>query len=301
MKGFVQAICTTLWALAWTMPVSAVPSGNIFVVSTIGEVDRISPAGVVTPIATGLTSPQALTLDGAGNIYVSNTVGKRQQATITRITPNGTVSVFATGLSVPVDIAFGPTGDLYASDEVEEKVYKISSLGVVTPFTSIPDEPEGIGFDHQGNLFVAALSSTRVYKITPDGKVGVFVDLHGQPGITECNGLAVDDNDNLFVNNNAASIAKITPSGVITLFNNKGGKHLSGMTFDPDGDLLAIDAGSESINEFTSSGVLSTPFTGIRLIHDVAVPEPQWIGAVFIFALRRRSRITQERCGTPNH
>jgi streptogramin lyase len=49
------------------------PAGNLYVTEfNNGQVDEVSPAGVVTPLTTGANAPYAVALDQSGNVYYSD-------------------------------------------------------------------------------------------------------------------------------------------------------------------------------------------------------------------------------------
>jgi len=91
-------------------------SGNIYVAEyVIGNIRKITPAGVVTTFATGFTNPMGVTVDGSGNVYVSDASN-----VVRKITPAGAVSIYAGTGAVgsdngsPLSSTFkGPEGVLY--------------------------------------------------------------------------------------------------------------------------------------------------------------------------------------------
>src|SRR5262245_54319093 len=74
------------------------PDGNLyaahFVNFGIGLVYKVTPGGVVSTFAMGLSGPAGLAFDRSGNLYVADFYGND----ISKITPGGTVSTFATGV-----------------------------------------------------------------------------------------------------------------------------------------------------------------------------------------------------------
>ena len=57
----------------------------------------MTPAGVVTVFASGITEPTGLAFDAAGNLYVAAGV----RPTVEEVTPAGAVSTFASGFHGP--------------------------------------------------------------------------------------------------------------------------------------------------------------------------------------------------------
>lgn len=99
------------------------PSGNVYVadrnptVVNGGRIWKVTPAGAISTLASGLPSPFGLTIDTEGNLYT----GAYNHQKILRITPAGVVSNYATGLGVvgnqTYQIEFDADGNLFAGNE----------------------------------------------------------------------------------------------------------------------------------------------------------------------------------------
>lgn len=162
-------------------------AGNVFVSDTgNAALRRISPAGVVTTLATGLGSPQSIAVDVAGTVYFVDGRNVRKRA------PDGTMTTFAslsgTGLSVAVDSG----GNVYVAEV--QSFSALSGAGFVHKFDSQGQElaygntgtgasaalPADISVDAAGNVYVASNGSQiiavgvpsvvrAVQRISPDG------------------------------------------------------------------------------------------------------------------------------------
>jgi sugar lactone lactonase YvrE len=156
--------------------------------------------------AAQLNGPSGVTLDSAGNIYITDTLNNR----VRRIAPNGTISTFAgTGvggfsgdggpalfaqLSNPAEVLVDGAGNVYISDFSNRRVRVISPAGIIStivgsglpdlpPFTSpqVGDggpalnaafaTPSSVVFGPSGDLFVADSQNNRIRKIAPDGTI----------------------------------------------------------------------------------------------------------------------------------
>ena len=72
------------------------PDGNMLVADTANDLIRkVTPAGVATTFASGLSGPDALSFDSTGNLYVANNTGD----TVSKVTPAGVVSTFLPNLN----------------------------------------------------------------------------------------------------------------------------------------------------------------------------------------------------------
>ena len=139
--------------------VAADSAGNVYVADTLNDtIRKITPAGAVTTLAgkagsagsangTGSAArfykPSGVAVDGAGNVYVADTLND----TIRKITPAGAVTTLAgkagvsgtnngTGSSArfntPFGVAVDKAGNVYVADTYNQTIRKVTSAGVVT-------------------------------------------------------------------------------------------------------------------------------------------------------------------------
>jgi sugar lactone lactonase YvrE len=197
-------------------------------------------------------TPGGLALDSAGNLYCAE-YGANQ---IVKITPSGTLSVVA-GTGSPGNPTPGPALD------------------------SRLDEPAGVAVDHSGNLYIADDTNQRVEKVTPSGTLSVFAGTGGYatavPGpatsspLDDPSDVAVNAAGDVYVSMESSVIAKITPSGTLSIVAGSGhyggatpGPATSsklewpfGLSFDGAGDLYFSDYDLSQIFKLTPSGTLS--------------------------------------------
>ena len=189
-------------------------TGNVYVADTYNStIRKITSAGVVTTLAgtagafgsadgTGsgarFNYPWAVTVDGAGNVYVADSYNY----TVRKITPAGAVTTLA-GLA-------GNPG-------------VIDGTGSGARFGYL----YGIAVDNAGNVYVADYSSSTIRKITPAGVVTTLAGVPGVAGSADGTGsaarfnapfgIAVDSVNNVYVGDyNNHIIRRITPAGVVT-------------------------------------------------------------------------------------
>lgn len=143
-------------------------AGNLYVVDSLNSVVRkITPAGIVSTFAgngvsnnidgTGTAAsfdiPNGITIDSAGNLYVTQTI----YCNIRKITPAGVVTTFAT-----------PDTNNISSSRNEPLFYG----------------PEGIATDPAGNVFVADYGDDAVYVFSPSGVITTIAGVVGKNGVT---------------------------------------------------------------------------------------------------------------------
>lgn len=170
--------------------------GNIFIGEGSNRIRKIGPDGLVTTfagsgvgIATNgvgteatFSNPRALAIDSEGNVYVSDAGNNL----IRKITPAAVVSTFA---------GSGRQG-------------KADGKGSEAEF----NYPGGLAFDSHGNLYVADAGNNLIRRISQDGTVTTLittVTIGGSPAI------AIDANDNIYLNTQNNKISKITPNGQV--------------------------------------------------------------------------------------
>jgi sugar lactone lactonase YvrE len=154
--------------------------------------------------AAGFCGPNAVALDAAGNIYISdggvycsgpggNTVRKvDSDGTITTVAGTGEPGFSGDGgpatkaqLDFPAGVAVDAEGNLYISDENNRRIRKVDKEGIITTFAGTGKEgysgdggpatsaklrdTGGIAFDAKGNLYLADYTSVR--KIDPAGTI----------------------------------------------------------------------------------------------------------------------------------
>ena len=213
-------------------------NGNIFVTFSGPRGQRV-PVSLykitsnysVKPFVTSLINPSGLTVDRAGNLFVSC----RHDGTVHRVTPEGRAEQWIEGMGIATGIAFDPSENLYVGDR-SGTIFKISPSREVFVFATL--EPSlaayHLAFHPSGDLYVTGPTTSsydRVYRITQGGEVSVFYRGLGRP-----QGLAFDRDSNLYV---AAShgghrgIVRINPQGhAETVLSGSG---LVGLALQPSG------------------------------------------------------------------
>jgi len=184
-------------------------AGNVYVADTDNELIRkITPAGVVTTVAglagasgsadgTGnaarFNSPEGVTVDGSGNLYVAD-AGNH---TIRKITPAGAVTTLA-GLAgnsggadgpgsiarfqFPADLTVDAAGNVYVADTDNHAIRKVTPAGVVATVAGLVGTsgsadgtgtaarffyPTGVTVDAAGNVYVADTNNDTIRECVP--------------------------------------------------------------------------------------------------------------------------------------
>jgi uncharacterized repeat protein (TIGR01451 family) len=248
--------------------ITAGPDGNLwFTEATLGQIGRITPAGVVTEFSAGISAGAGLGRIIAGpdgNLWFTEQSGNR----IGRITPSGVVTEFSDGITAgarPYDITAGPDGNLWFTESSGKRIGRITPAGVVTEFSAGPTvNPTGITVGPDGNLWFTEcyyfknFCNGRIGRMTPLGVVTTFTVSAFPVDIT-----TGPDGNLWFTASN--QIGRITPVGVVTVFSAgiSAGATPKGITAGPDGNLWFTEGFGNRIGRITPSGVVSEFSAGI--------------------------------------
>jgi streptogramin lyase len=200
-------------------------SGNLYVaLQNSDAIDKITPTGNLTTYATGLTGPvSGLAFNNSGDLFAAIEGSPAlDNSGIDEITPNGNVSLFATGFGNALSLAFDSKGTLYVADFGADSVDKVSNNGAVTPFATGLDSPDGLAVDRAGNVYFStetlnSNTSKIISRISPSGSVTTFATITPST-LVGLEGLAFDNEGNLYAANIFGSIYSITPGGSVNTY-----------------------------------------------------------------------------------
>jgi len=242
-----------------------------------------SAAKAPAPFPISLSSPRAIAVDPAGNLFVADAEG----GMVHRISPTGTDTLLgltdgALPFSNPCGIALDHAGNVFVADAAGNAIFKIATDGKVTQLSKgYPgfSTPTSLVVDTAGHVFVANNGDAVILKLTGTDAVAEFAgnsenhgDLDGTGTAARFagpRGLAIDAKDNLYVADEADSdLRKITPAGVVTTIafqpDAKEAKSTPplagprGVAVDSAGNLYVADTDNNLIRKITPAGVLTT-------------------------------------------
>lgn len=254
--------------------------GNLYLGANVSQVDKITPAGVVTTIAgsgslqgfqdgtaNGANSPvrfketDDVAVDALGNLYVAD----RTNNTIRKITV--TNSIYPS-----VSTYAGPN----SSVSVNTAGY-VDSTSANARFNS----PTYLTIDQSGNLYVSDTGNNVIRKIDTNGNVSTLAG-SGRVGSSDGTGtnasfstpmgITIDASGNLYVaDNQNCLIRKITQSGVVSTVAGNGncssadgvGNSASfnkpqALAIDSTGTIYVVDTVQTKIRKITPAGVVVT-------------------------------------------
>jgi hypothetical protein len=204
---------------------------------------------VGAPIATGLHQVDNPAFDQDGNLYVTFSGSRGQDAPVSIyvVRRDGSREPFVSGLPNPTSMVVGEDGHLYVSSRFDGSVHRVSRDGSVSTVATDLGVACGIAFSAQGELFVGDRSGS-VLRVG-ENRASQFASL--PPSVAAFH-LAFGPDGWLYVS--APTLAsqdvvyRISPAGAVETFCGGFGRP-QGLAFDSEGNLYIVDAvaGSNAI------------------------------------------------------
>jgi sugar lactone lactonase YvrE len=252
-------------------------NGNFYVSDTgDNKIRKVSANGTISTIAgkgvsfygfdgdngpainASLAYPSGITIDGAGNLYFTDTGNRR----VRKISTDGIISTVAgngsgqfsgdggpatsAGLPYPNSVAVDHAGNLYIADLLSTTVRKVDTNGIITTVAGIPNS---------GGAFIEGALATETYLVDP---VDIAVNAQGELFIAE------SYLHRILKVNLAGNISTVVGNGVGS-FSGDGGNALNanlfyptGIDFDGSGNLFVVDGQNYRVRKVDASGVINT-------------------------------------------
>ena len=209
----------------------------------------------VATIQSGVTNPQSLVFDGAGDLFVAS-----QPGSVTEYAApyNGLPSTIAIGVNHPQALALDNRGNLFvANGSGSNTVTEYSPPYGGAPSATISngiDDPVSLGIDFSGNLFVANQAANTVTEYSPP-YTGTPTTLSN--GLYGPNSLAIDSRGNLFVSNlnsTPNSVVEFLPpfssSSVSAVAITNGVNEQGAIGVNASANLFVPNQGSNTVTEY---------------------------------------------------
>lgn len=187
-------------------------AGNLFIADTYNQrIRRVDAAtGVITTVAgngvagfsgdgvaattTNLSYPFGVAVDGAGNLFIGDTINSRVRrvdaltGVITTVAGNGTYGFSGDGgaatganLTYPFDVSLDGTGNLFMVDTNNGLVRRVDAgTQIITTVASGLYQPHGMAVDGIGNLWIADYYNNRVSRV--DASTHIMTTVAGYGG-----------------------------------------------------------------------------------------------------------------------
>jgi len=204
-----------------------------------GEVIKVTSAGALSTLATGLTALSGIAVDGAGVVYATY-----NGTNILKIAQNGTQTVLTVaGANNLVGIALDGVGNMYLTDYGAGAVYMVAPDGTKVVVATGFGNPLGVAVDAVNNLYVADQTGGSITKITPLGVQSSIAS-----GLDNVGGLAVDAAGDVYYTLRADDVIGEVPLGGSPTTLITTGNSLLGLAIDSSGNLFYADAGGGAVS-----------------------------------------------------
>jgi sugar lactone lactonase YvrE len=287
--------------------------GNVYIAEADNSrVRKVNTSGIIATIAGNgrygfsgdggpgtaaqLSYPSGVTVDRAGNVYVSDQDNSR----VRMISTSGIISTYAGNgtrgyssddipatsaeLSSPIGLAFDTSGNLFIADAGNFRIRKVDTAGIITTVagdgipgysgSGVPATTTGLGTpyavaaDDKGNLYIADWSNSLILKVDTAGIITTIAG-DGTPGysgdggpataasINYHNGVTADTSGNVYFSDaHNSRVRKIDTAGIITTVAGNGIAGYGG------------DGGTADSAEFCQPSGLTMDMTGNIYIPD---------------------------------
>jgi sugar lactone lactonase YvrE len=197
---------------------------------------------VAAPFATGLHFVDGPAFDRTGNLYVTFSGSRGQQAPISLfvVRPDGTREPFAAQVPNPTSMAFDREGMLYVSSRFDGSIHRITPAGEISVFASDLGVPCGLAFGPDDALYVGDRSGS-ILRV----QGGRATQLATLPPSVAAFHLAFGPDGWLYVT--APTLAardpvyRVSREGSVEIFHDGFGRP-QGLAFDDQGNLYVVDA-----------------------------------------------------------
>jgi len=265
--------------------------------TTLAGKAGFSGSGNGTGSAAQFNAPFGVAVDGAGNVYVADTLNY----IIRKVTPAGVVTTLAglagsagsangTGSAArfykPSGVAVDSAGNVFVADTLNSTIRRVTPAGVVTTFAGKAGQtgtnngtgsaarfyyPFGVAVDKAGNVYVADTYNQTIRKVTSGGMVTTLVGTAAQ--LFAPSGVAVDAATNIYIADYGNHIIrKVTPAGAVTTLAGWAGSsgsedgtgtaarfyYPSSVAVDSATNVYVADTYNYTIRKISPSGVVTT-------------------------------------------
>lgn len=198
---------------------------------------------VGAPLATGVHQVDNPAFDREGNLYVTFSGSRGQQAPVSIyiVRPDGSREPFVADVPNPTSLAFDPAGRLHVSSRFDGSVHRVHPDGTLTTIATDLGVACGIAFGPDGDLFVGDRSGS-ILRVGGSGRSTLFATL--PPSVAAFH-LAFGPDGWLYVTaptlGTRDCVYRISSRGEVHVFRDGFGRP-QGLAFDALGQLYVVDA-----------------------------------------------------------
>jgi choice-of-anchor A domain-containing protein len=232
-------------------------SGNLFLASN-GQLVKLDPSDNATVLSNGVSNPRAIAISPSGDAFIAEgPAGRIKKST------NGVSSTFATGLTSPYGLAF-VGGTLYMTENAaSSRVLAFDAAGnATTASETIGTSLQDLYIAPNGDRYV--LSYDQIARV-PAGNTPAQLVVRGGFGAVS---FAPASDGGFFVQQNT-SIARVSPTGVVSIHKNNLNLLTWGIVADAANNLLVAESSSRNILRIDAGGNVTTVATTADFINSL--------------------------------
>jgi streptogramin lyase len=216
-----------------------------------------------------LSTPYAIAIDAAGNVWVANESG----STVTEFSTTGGVlaTPAAAGLIGAQGIALDRSGNVWVANTAGNSVIEFTAASNFATSSSYTAggiyAPSAIAVDSAGTAWVANFDGNSVTGLRAGGTAVSGSPFAGNTNITVPSGIALDSSGNVYVTSgtNGSSVVKLSNAGsYISTFTDNALQGPVAVAIDPSEHVLVTGfttgtSTAGALSEFSSAGVATPP------------------------------------------
>jgi DNA-binding beta-propeller fold protein YncE len=206
---------------------------------------------VAALVSSGLSNPYGVAVDGAGNVYFSDTGNnavKKWNAATLQVT-----TLVSTGLNSPEGVAVDGAGNIYIADWGSSTIKEWNAAAQqLSTLVSGLNHPIGVAVDAAGNVYIADTGNNAIEEWhTATQQLTTLVS----GGLSNPTGVAVDGAGNVYIadlSNNAIKEWNAASQQVTTLVSS-GLNGPYGVAVDAAGNVYIADSGNNAVKEWNAA------------------------------------------------
>ena len=226
--------------------------------------------GVQTTVGSGLSNPQGVAVDGAGDVFIADTGNNR----VVEVPAGGgaQTTVPAIGLNDPPGVGVDGAGDVFIADPNNNQVVEVpAGGGAQTTVGSGLNYPAGVAVDGAGDVFIADAGNNRVVEVPSGGGAQTTVGT----GLYSPMGVAVDGAGNVFIADTPHNrVVEVPAGGGAQTTVGTGLSYPEGVAVDGAGDVFIADGGNNRVVEVQRSEAPTFSFAA-TVVFNTSTDSPQ--------------------------
>jgi hypothetical protein len=234
------------------------------------------PGAQSTVLATGLSDPTGVAVDGGGNVYLVD-AGNNRVLKETLSAGAYSESTVSSDLSVPYGVAVDGSGCVYIADTGNNRVLKETPTPTgysESTIASAMGYPEGVAVDGSGNVYITNDANGTIVKLTLG--LGGYTQSTIASGLSYPAAVAVDGGGNVYIadTNNNRVVKEMLSGGSYTqsVLPSNGLDAPTGVAVDGAGNVYAVFASDFLVLKETLSAGSYTPGTIVSGLNSALGP-----------------------------